>query len=251
MDTSATPVGLARRLWQLPVGWAFTLVFTTSVVVIAIATLGLGRHRLMPALLRFWGRTTLAIQGVRVEVEGAEHLEGQAPRVATFNHASSIDIMLVPVVTPRGGVPAVKREMMYMPFIGAACYFMGFLFIDRGRSERARRTLARAATRVRDEGLTVFISPEGTRSPEGALLPFKQGAFRLAIDSGAPIVPVVISGAFELLPRGRFLCRQGTVKMRILPPVPTTGLTVDDLPALMASVREQYERALAELAHAA
>jgi putative phosphoserine phosphatase/1-acylglycerol-3-phosphate O-acyltransferase len=104
---------------------------------------------------------------------------------------------------------------------------------------------------VRDEGLTVFISPEGTRSPEGALLPFKQGAFRLAIASGSPLVPVVISGAYELLPRGRFLCRQGTVRMRILPPVPTAGLTVDDLPALMASVREQYERALAELARAA
>jgi len=250
MDSPA-PVSLTRRLLQLPVGWAFTVVFTTSVVVVAIATLGLGRRRLMPALLRFWGRVTLAIQGVRLEVEGAEHLHGQSQRVATFNHASSIDIMLIPVVTPRGGVPAVKREMLFMPFIGAACYFMGFLFIDRGHSERARRTLAKAAARVRDEGLTVFISPEGTRSPEGALLPFKQGAFRLAIASGSPLVPVVISGAYELLPRGRFLCRQGTVKMRILPPVPTAGLTVDDLPALMASVREQYERALAELARAA
>lgn len=238
----------ARLLWQIPVGWTFTVLFTLSVALVFALTLGQSARRILPAMLRFWGRNALAIQGVELTIEGVEHLQGTSARIATFNHTSSIDAMIIPVITPTGGVSAVKRELLFIPFVGFAVWMMGFLFIDRAHSDRGRKTLERAAQRVRDERLTVFIAPEGTRSKDGELQRFKQGPFRLAIGSGAQVVPVVIAGAWEVQPPHRWACRPGPVRVRILPPVSTIGLTLDDLAALSAEIHAQYTRALAEMA---
>ncbi len=238
---------VARLLWQIPVGWTFTVLFTVSVVIVSFVTLGRASRRVLPAMLRFWGRWALVIQGVRLTIEGLENMTGEAPRIATFNHVSTLDAMIIPVLTPPGGVSAVKRELLYIPFVNMAVYLMGFLFIDRAHSAKGRETLQRAAARVEKERLTVFIAPEGTRSKTGALQGFKSGAFRLAIGSGAPVVPVVIDGAFEVHPPHHWACRPGPVRVRILPPVPTKGLTLDALPALSEQVHGLYEAALADM----
>src|SRR5690606_20924700 len=138
------------------------------------------------------GRTMLRAAGVKLEVEGLEHLATDAMKVATFNHASMLDAFLIPAIMPLGSTAAIKREVMFYPVVGVTVWLAGFLIIDRGNNERARRTMARAAERMKRERITVFISPEGTRSPTAALLPFKKGAFHLALATRAPIVPVVI-----------------------------------------------------------
>ena len=237
----------ARALWQAVVGWGFTAAFALFSSVVCIATLGLASVWLTPALLRFWGRTMLRIMAIELEVEGWEHLRGRSMRVATFNHTSLLDAILIPVLNPEGGVSAIKREALYLPFVGVALWAMGFLLIDRGRTERARRVLRRAAERMERERLTVFIAPEGTRSRTGELQPFKKGAFHLAVESGAPIVPIVIVGANEVYPMDRLVAQPGVVHIRVLPPIETKELTLETMGAFAESLHALYLRELAAL----
>ncbi len=231
--------------------WGFTLVYALFASTVAIFTLGHWSHGLTPALLRFWGRTMLKIVGVTVKLEGYEHLTAPHGKIATFNHSSLLDAMFVTAIMPKGSVAAIKREVLFYPAVGLGIWALGFLIIDRGNSDRARRTLAKAAARLQGEKLTVFIAPEGTRNQDGQLLPFKRGAFHLAVTSGAPIVPVVMSGGRERLPYGQFWTRQGVIHIRALPPVEVKGLTVDDIPALSDRVRVIYRAELAAMAASA
>ncbi len=249
MSAPAAPVPASpyRALWHVPVGLLFTVAFTLVASVVSIATLGRCAPWLSPLLLRFWGRNILRIQGVTLEIEGAEHLAGRSMRVATFNHTSTLDAMIIPTLSPPGGVSALKREALYLPFVGLAVWSMGFLLIDRGRSARSQRLLQRAAARMARQRLTVFIAPEGTRSPDGALQPFKMGAFHVALASGAPIVPIVIDGAYALMPRQRHWSRPGRVRVRILPPVPVTGLTRESMTDFAEQLHATYARELAAM----
>lgn len=189
----------------------------------------------------------LALMGVRLEVEGLEHLNGRQMRIATFNHTSLIDAMVIPMLYPTGGVAAIKREVVFLPFAGVAIWAMGFLLIDRGRSEKARRVLERAGARMARERLTVFIAPEGSRSKTGDLLEFKKGAFHLAVQTGAPIVPIVVVGANDVYPMNRLVAQPGVVRIRILPPIETTGLTVETTGAFAEKLRATYEREIASM----
>lgn len=189
----------------------------------------------------------LWIMAVELKVEGREHLAKRGMRVATFNHTSLIDAIIIPTLYPIGGVAAIKREVLYMPFVGIAVWSLGFLLIDRGRSEKSRRVLARAAERMDREKLTVFIAPEGSRSKNDELLEFKKGAFHLAVATGAPIVPVVIVGANEVYPMNRLVAQPGTIHMRILPPIDTSEVTVETMGEFAQSLRAVYEREIAEM----
>ncbi|MEZ4463436.1 MAG: lysophospholipid acyltransferase family protein [bacterium] len=241
------PASPWRALWHVPVGLVFTGAFAVVASTVSLLTLGRCAPWLTPILLRFWGRNILKIQGISLEIEGAEHLAGRAMRVATFNHTSTLDAMIVPALNPQGGVSALKREALYLPLVGLAVWSMGFLLIDRGRSEKAQRLLRRAAERMERQRLTVFIAPEGTRSPDGELHAFKRGAFHVALVSGAPIVPIVIDGAYALLPRQRHISRPGRLRIRILPPISVEGLTRDGLSDFAEELRGVYARELADM----
>lgn len=209
-----------RAVLQALVSWLFCLVFGVVASLLVILTFGRVSHALTPALLRFWGRVMLRIAGVTLSVDGLEHLEKQTHKVAVFNHGSMLDAFLVTAIMPPGSIAAIKREVLYYPVVNFTLYFCGFLFIDRGSGDRAKRTMQRAAKRMQDEKLTVFISPEGTRAKTPELLPFKKGAFHLALQSNAPIVPVLIDGAFDLHPPGQWWSTPGHVQIRVLPPRP-------------------------------
>ncbi len=237
-----------RVIWSVTAGWTFTFAFCVGTIITALLTLGRCWHWLTPLQVRFWARVLLRIQGVRVEYEGREHLAGAAMRVATFNHTSGLDPMLICSLYTRASTSAIKREMLYVPVVGLAIYLMGFLLIDRRRSTRGRGTLDRAAQRMKREHITVFISPEGTRSRTGDLQPFKRGAFHLAMSSGAPIVPVVIRGAFALWPRQRWGALAGTVQIRILPPIDTSALTPETLPGFVDALHARYVDELTAMA---
>ncbi len=241
------PSGPLRATLQLLVGWSFTCSFAFAAGLLSLLTLGQCRGWLTPALLRFYGRVALRIQQVTLRIEGAEHLAGRATRVATFNHTSTLDAMIIPVLNPEGGVSVMKREILWVPIVGVASWLMGFLMIDRGHSGRAKATLDRAAARMRHERLTVFIAPEGTRSEDGSLGPFKRGAFHLALASGAPIVPIVIVGAYALKPKGRAVCGRGVIHVRVLPPIDTTGLTSETMSRFADELHARYEQELAAM----
>lgn len=236
-----------RKLGQVVGSWVFITFYGVAASVLTILTLGLFSRGLSPLLMRIWGRTMLRLAGITFEVEGAEYLRADAMKIVPFNHGSLLDAFLVPALMPPGSVAALKREALYYPVVGITVYLLGFLLIDRGRSTRARKIMARAAARMAKERLTVFIAPEGTRPKNGELLPFKKGALHIALDSHAPIVPMLIDGAFELHPPGRVTTTPGHIIIRFLPPRPTTGLTAENIAAETDALRALYVIELARL----
>ncbi len=214
---------------QFVVGWGFTFAFALSAALIAIATLGRFSTWLTPLLLRFWARTMFRIERIDLYVEGTAHVQPRAMKVSLFNHTSLLDAMIVTACMPTGSVAAIKREALFIPFVGLALWALGFLLIDRGRTDRAKQVLARAAERMQTEQLTVFIAPEGTRGADGELQPFKKGPFHIARVSGAPLVPMLIDGGHLVHPLGRALTQPGVVRVRFLPPIATDGLTTENM----------------------
>ena len=194
-------------------------------------------------LARAWGRLCLRTWGVRVEVRGAEHVP-PGPAVYAANHVSALDI---PVMF--GHLPAEfriihKRSLHFVPIIGQYLYLGGHIGVHRGRPFEARRSLERAAARIRG-GTSVAVFPEGTRSRDTAVRAFKRGSFVIAIEAGVPVVPVSLAGVKEVAARGALRARPGTITMTLHAPHPTAGLQVNDAQALAARVREAVTGALA------
>src|SRR5262245_58754522 len=117
MTTSLRARRILAGTWQLSASWAFTLVYGTLLTTATLVTFGIFWRQLSPRALRFWGRTMLRIAGVRLVVEGEEHLRTPGAKVATFNHASLIDAFLIPSIMPPGSVAAIKREVIYFPVV--------------------------------------------------------------------------------------------------------------------------------------
>jgi len=145
-------------------------------------------------------------------------------------------------------MPVVKREALRYPIIGWGIRVLGILPLDRSDLAAAKATLARAAERMQREGLSAIIAPEGARSRSGFLQPFKLGAFHLALQSRAPIVPMIIGNANRLLPVGSFCCVPGTVVVRVLEPVSSSEYRPDNLRTEAAKLMAIYERELLSFA---
>jgi 1-acyl-sn-glycerol-3-phosphate acyltransferase len=184
-------------------------------------------------------RTLTAMLGVRVEMRGREHLAGGGPFVFAPNHQSHLDILVLLGFLPGRTRFAAKRELWAHPVVGAVLDTLGMVPIERDHPERAIEALDRAAA----ERQSLVVFPEGTRSRTGELLPFKKGAFVIAIGAGLPIVPVVCRGTRRLMPRGsRLTVLPGEVEIVIEKPIPTAGLHYEDRDALARQVREAIER---------
>ncbi|MDN5749626.1 MAG: HAD-IB family hydrolase, partial [Pseudonocardia sp.] len=180
-----------------------------------------------------------ALAGVTLDVRGGEHLVAPRPAVFLFNHQSQLDVLVLAKLL-RGGFTAVaKKEAASIPGFGAAFRLAEVAFVDRGDTTAAKAALAPAVERLRG-GLSLVIAPEGTRSVTPALGPFKKGAFHVAMQAGVPIVPIVIHNAGELMWRSAATIREGTVRVTVLPPVPTDGWSAEELDEHIARVRDGY-----------
>lgn len=234
-----------RATIQHSLAWSFCAVFTVVMVIAMLLTLGRFPERVTRPMTRFWGRTMLRISGVTLEFEGdCSALNQQAPRVITFNHASTLDLFIITAIITPGGTAVVKRTILYIPFMGWSAYLAGMLLLDRRDRTRAIASLERAGQRIRDEALSVFIAPEGTRTSSRVPSKFKRGAFRMAEVAGADIVPLVIDGAAEVWPRDKNYCWGGTVKIRLLEPIPHADLMERGVRAVADDLRERYARDL-------
>jgi 1-acyl-sn-glycerol-3-phosphate acyltransferase len=184
---------------------------------------------------------------VAVTPEGA--LGAIRPCVYTGNHQSIMDVLLVGSVVPRRVRAVGKKEIAAIPLFGWFFRRAGNLVIERGNSEDARRLLAEAVRRIRQETLSVWFMPEGHRNTERELLPFKTGAFRLAADAQAPIVPVVAEPLGIVVDTRRLLARRGTLRVSILPAVSPPRSSDDELEvvACAARVREAMQAELDRL----
>jgi 1-acyl-sn-glycerol-3-phosphate acyltransferase len=183
-----------------------------------------------------WSRLLLRLLGVEVRVSGLEHVP-PGPAVYAANHASALDILVVFGHLPVDFRIIYKNSLSLVPLVGWAIWLGGHVPIDRRNPVRARRSLDTAARRIRG-GMSVVVFPEGTRSPDGAVRLFKRGSFRLAIDTGVPVVPVSLIGVKAVVPRGLTSVRPGTVRVALHPPVPVAGRSPDEVDALAEEVRQ-------------
>ncbi len=187
----------------------------------------------------FWGRALAWIAGVRVRLEGATREKLDRPLVVVANHQSWFDVFVLAGHIPGRARFVAKEELRRIPLFGAAWETCGHIRVNRGDRAEAVRSLNEAGARIRDERLNVILFPEGTRSPDGRLLPFKKGAFVLAIQTGVPILPVGISGSREVMAKGSWRIRPGEVRVRVGDPIPVDGLTVADRDQLLARARSE------------
>jgi 1-acyl-sn-glycerol-3-phosphate acyltransferase len=153
------------------------------------------------------------------------------------NHESFLDGPLLMTVLDRPVRAVVKRFVVDIPVMGPGMRFVGYVPVEKGGAGAGRAAVLRAAEAVRKRGYSFLVFPEGTRSWDGALLPFRRGGFFLALHAGAPLVPVTIRGTRALMPRGSRLIRKGLVRVVFHPPVPVTGATPETMAGLMERVR--------------
>jgi 1-acyl-sn-glycerol-3-phosphate acyltransferase len=189
------------------------------------------------------GITGVKLAGVMVETRGLEYLEPGRNYIFLSNHASNLDPpVLIPSIPGRCSV-LVKKEVFRIPILGTAMHMADLVPVDRHNRESAIESV-RAAVEVMRHHVHMVIFVEGTRSRDGRLLPFKKGPFHLAMEVGAPIVPVTLLGTYECWPKGTFAMRPGTATVIFHPPIDPAAFP--DRETLMANVRETIARALPE-----
>jgi 1-acyl-sn-glycerol-3-phosphate acyltransferase len=178
------------------------------------------------------------ILGIDVEVRGRDRLDRRTPCVFMGNHLSFLDGPLLMTVIDRPVRAIVKRFVFRIPVLGPGMRFAGYIPVDKEGQGRGRERIARAVRLARDKGYSFLVFPEGQRSWDGTLQPFKRGGFFLAREAGIPIVPVSIRGTYELMPRRTWHIRKGRVRIIFHEPVDSAGCTPETMPALMERVRE-------------
>ncbi len=223
------------------------LPYTALAAVVGLPIAALSGSDAVLYRLGHWGvRFALCLAGTRIALEGREKLGDARNTVVISNHESHLD---APVLFEGLGTDfkaVVKKEIFAWPFFGRVLRRAGFVAVDRRDRIQSGQALARAVETLRG-GACFLVFAEGTRSRTGELGPFKKGGFVIAIDAGSRIVPVVVQGGRDLMPRGGFRIRGGTVRVRVLDPVDAAGYSYADRDRLVGEVHERIAAAIEHL----
>jgi 1-acyl-sn-glycerol-3-phosphate acyltransferase len=187
-------------------------------------------------IANLWAKILLIISNTKVEIIGTENILRDKPQIFMANHQSDFDILIVLAHIPGQFRWIAKKELFNIPIFGAAMKTAGYIEIDRNNHERAMQSMDEAALRIR-EGKSVMTFPEGTRSRDGEIKPFKQGAFHLAVKSGVPIIPVSIIGSGRIMPKRSLKITPGKVKLVIGKPIEVKNYSIENRLELINSVR--------------
>ena len=193
---------------------------------------------------RLWARLSLVLAGTRVRIRGTEHLP-DGPVIFMSNHQSNFDILSLLANLPRQINWIAKKELFDIPVFGPSMRRGGYIPLDRSDGRKALKSMDNAARIIR-EGKSVVMFPEGTRSSDTQLLPFKRGGFLLALKAGVPVVPITINGSGRVNPAGRTRIYRGIITITLHPPLTpaTTGSRTSVETALMEQVRNYIASAL-------
>lgn len=193
-----------------------------------------GSGRSGHACARFWSVWLLRVARIRLVVHGLDQVPTEGPVIYMGNHQGNFDINVLSLAIPRLFSWVAKEELFRIPLFGAAMKRAGYIPLDRSDGRKALKSMKQAAERIAG-GASVVIFPEGTRTKDGSLLPFKRGAFLLAAKAGVPIVPFTINGSREVNPPNRLELYPGTISVSFAEPIPSAGLPEAQL---MTQVRE-------------
>ncbi|MEW6273331.1 MAG: lysophospholipid acyltransferase family protein [Thermodesulfobacteriota bacterium] len=238
MQQLRIPASELGEEWVTPIGAADASelrVFLNRVIyrsmLFSMGTVAVGLHQVSPELAwsfaKLSARNLALATGVEVKVIGADKLPDE-PSVITPNHASHFDIAALLGYLPGNNRFAAKKELFKEPVLGLVMRTLGMIPIDREDPAESIATLEKIAAKGAG-AFSLIMFPEGTRSRDGRMGPFKNGAFTLAVKSGRPIVPVAIHGTSSIMPPGQYLSiLPGTVVLDVLEPIPTVGRSVED-----------------------
>ncbi len=194
---------------------------------------------------QWWGRSILWVSGIKFQVRGMEHIDPSRSAIYMSNHQSNYDIPVFFSALPIQFRWLAKAELFKIPIFGWGMRGAGYISIDRSNSKSAIKSLKKAAASIRN-GTSVLIFPEGTRSSDASLLPFKSGGFILALESGVPIIPMAVQGTYGIMPKGTSLIRRSHVTLTMYPAIDPTAYTRKEKEQLMERVRASIEAAMAQ-----
>ncbi|XP_026525536.1 1-acyl-sn-glycerol-3-phosphate acyltransferase alpha-like [Notechis scutatus] len=177
------------------------------------------------------------IYNITYTVQGIENFNIKQSYVIVCNHQTNFDLLAMAEILPERCVPITKKELLYWGPLGLSGWLCSLVFIDRKKKHQARATLEHLAERMQYETLRIWVYPEGTRNREDTMLPFKRGAFHLAVKAQVPIVPIVISSYTDFYSVKDKRFDPGNITIRILPKIETEGLDLQDISGLVESTQ--------------
>ena len=234
-----------------PVDYIRTIYATGSLIGSAIASLPIwaltgSQREAMNFSTGLFGDIATALTGCELEVTGEENLWTSRPCIFVFNHQSKADVMILAKLIRRDMGGVAKKEVRDTPIIGKLMELAGTVFIDRANAGSAIKAMAPLIDAVKNDGKSIVIAPEGTRTLSPKLGPFKKGAFHMAIQAGVPMVPIVIHNAGDVAPKNEFLMRPAKVRVDVLPAVDTSKWSARTMNQHVAEVRGMFLEALGQ-----
>jgi len=208
------------------------------------------RNRNSPKIervLQTWSRLFLQIPPIEMTVEGREHVDPGARYVVVSNHISNFDIPVLfrAILTPIRFL--AKKELYKIPLFGPGMDVAGIVKVDRGGVRSSREAISEAARETYQRGYSLLVFAEGTRSRNGEMTDFRTGAVRIARDNEADLLPVVVSGSFDINPPGSKLIYPGRVRVKILPPIPSANIEPADIHEVTDQIRSDMGKVYDEL----
>ncbi len=234
-----------------PVEYLRTIYATGSLIGAAMASLPIwaltgSKREAMNFSTGLFGDIATALTGCELEVSGEENLWTSRPCIFVFNHQSKADVMILAKLIRRDMSGVAKKEVKDTPIIGKLMEFAGTVFIDRANAESAIKSMEPLVDAVRNDGKSICIAPEGTRTLSPKLGPFKKGAFHMAMQAGVPMVPIVIHNSGDVAPKNEFLMRPAKVKVDVLPAIDTSKWKVATINDHVKQVRGMFLEALGQ-----
>lgn len=216
----------------------WTLLLATLASTLHMLTLGYGDVSMWVAR-RLWVPPVLAFARIKLDLKGGEELRGDRPYIAVANHQSVLDILVLFLAIPRLPIRFIAKQVLfYIPLFGWYLWLTGYVAVNRGNRSKARKSLVRAASRIAKRNTTIVVFPEGTRTPDGTVKRFKKGAFVLATQCQAPVVPIALAGAYGVMNRHEWHVYPGTIHARVLPPIPSAGHVYEGRDDLASAARQ-------------
>jgi 1-acyl-sn-glycerol-3-phosphate acyltransferase len=237
-------VTMARTIVTSLVGVLATLVAAPVVMVIAAVNDSSGW---IERVIRMWSRVWLSVSGTHLTVVGPDNIRPGASYVVVANHQSTLDIMACFLAVPLPIRYLAKRELFRIPILAQGMRSVGIIEVDRSARSAIHRQVNEQSQQLIAKGRSLIIYPEGTRPRDGALYPFKKGAFTMAIASQLPVLPVSIHGTYEAWEPGTLWVRGGQVTVVVDEPIPTTGMTQQDANELTKKAYEVIANRVAEM----